>query len=212
MSQRGTGRARRRLVPFFFDATRDVRLVIVALLPKRNGLVLVAELHREPRARRRNRQIAIAEAAHQVEGLARRLLVGEAHRVVGDVFLDGRAHLRRHPEEAIRRYQTAERLVRALEVVRRDEERDAAVAVSVIGKDGAGEEFVPQRLPETLDFPHRLRMLGPALHVPDAVLAELLLEFRFAAPHRVLPPLVRQDFPRHAVVADRTAQCLHHQP
>lgn len=82
-------------------------------------------------------EVAVAEAADEVEGLARRLLVREPRRVGLDVFLDGGAHVRRGAEEAVRRHEPTERLVRALEVVAVDEELDPSVAVGEVREDSA---------------------------------------------------------------------------
>lgn len=101
--------------------------------------------------------------------------------------------------------------MRPLEVVVLDEECDASLAVLEIREDRAREKLLPHRLPETLDLPAGLRMVRTALHVPDAVASQLLLEFGRAAPGRVLPPLVRQDLPRRAVVGNPSPQGLHHQ-
>jgi hypothetical protein len=101
--------------------------------------------------------------------------------------------------------------VRALEVVVLDEETNAPLAIVEVRKDRPGEKLLPHRLPETLDLPAGLRMMRPALHVPDAIAAQLLLEVRRAAPGRVLPPLVGEDLPRRTVVGNPTRQRLHHQ-
>lgn len=93
------------------------------------GGLLVADANLQPAPFRGDGQVAVTKATHEVEGLPRRLLVREPHRVRGDALLDGRAHVRRRAEEPVRRHEPAERLVRALEVVRVDEELDAPVAV-----------------------------------------------------------------------------------
>jgi hypothetical protein len=101
--------------------------------------------------------------------------------------------------------------VRPLVVVAVDEKTESAIAVREIRKYRAREKFLPQRLPESLYFSQRLRMLRPALDVPDAISPKLLLECRLATPHRVLPPLVRQDLLRRSVLRDRTRQRFQHQ-
>ena len=53
--------------------------------------------------------------------------------------------------------------------------------------------------------------MGPALYMPDALAAKLLLEPRLAPPSRVLAPLVGQDLARGAVVGDPAGKCFHHQ-
>lgn len=158
-----------------------------------------------------DRQVAIAEATDEIERLLRLLLVRETERVLGHALFDDRAHLRGGTEEAIRGHEPTERLMRPLEVVALDEERDALVAVGEVGKHRPRQKLVPERLPESLDFAHRLRMLRPALHVPNAVEPQLLLEVRFAAPRRVLPALVGQHLLRLAVRRDAALEGLHHE-
>lgn len=99
--------------------------------------LLVADADLQPVSFGGDAEVAIAEATDEVEGLARRLLVREAHRVGRDRFLDGIAHVRRCAEEAIGRHEAVERLMRTLEVVRVDEELDAAIAVGKVRKHGA---------------------------------------------------------------------------
>jgi hypothetical protein len=61
--------------------------------------------------------------------------------------------------------------VRPLEVVVLDVQAQPPLAIREISEDRARQEFFPQRLPETLDLPQRLRMLRPAFTVHDAVAA-----------------------------------------
>jgi hypothetical protein len=92
-----------------------------------------------------------------------------------------------------------------------DEKGNAPLTVLEVGKHRAGQKLLPHRLPETLDLSAGLRVMRPALHVPDAVAPQLFLEIRRAAPGRVLPPLIRQDLARRAVVSNASGQGLHHQ-
>lgn len=101
--------------------------------------------------------------------------------------------------------------MRPLEVVGLHEKAEAPFAVRKVRKHRARQELIPKRLPESLDFPKRLWMLWTALDVANSLAMKLALEVRRAAPRRVLPPLIRQDFARHAVRSDGAAQCLHHQ-
>ena len=50
---------------------------------------------------------ALPEAAHQVEGLAPRLLLGQGECVVGHSLFDHRPHLRGGPEETVRGHRPA---------------------------------------------------------------------------------------------------------
>lgn len=156
-------------------------------------------------------EVAVAESADEIERLARRLLVREAHRVGGDVFLDGFTYVRRGAEEAVGGNEPFERLMRTLEVVGVHEELDASVAVREVREDGAREELVPERLPEALDLAERLRMLRPALDVIDAVQVQLALEVRLAAPCRVLAALVGENLSRLSVGGDAALERFHHE-
>lgn len=179
------------------------------LLRQVDGLFLVPQLHGQRASARRDREIAITESPHQVEGLPRRLLLCQPQRIRRHVLFDCGAHLGRRAEEAVRGHQPAEGLVRALEVVGLHEEPYAPDAIVEVREDRPRQELVPHRLPEALDLSAGLRVMRAALDVPDSMAAKLLLERRFAAPRRVLASLVGQDFTRCAVVGNRTSQSFH---
>lgn len=173
--------------------------------------MFVADAHGQPRAAGGDGQVAVAETTDEVEGFAGGLLVGEAHRVVGDALFDGLTHLRSGAEEAVCRHETSERLVRPLEVVGMNEEPDTACAVCKIRKHRARQKLRPKRLPKAFDLADGLRMLWATLDVANAVAAELVLEFRFAAPSGVLPALIGEDFARRPEVRDAACERLHHE-
>jgi hypothetical protein len=156
-------------------------------------------------------EIAIAEAPHEIERLARRLLEREPKRVVLHVLLDGRAHVRRGAEIPVGRHQPLDPLMRALEVVRIDEERETACTIGEVREDRSRQEFLPKRLPKALDLSERLRVLRSALDVSDPLAPQLLFEIRLATPRRVLAALIRQDLLRRPVVGYPALQRLHHQ-
>jgi hypothetical protein len=153
---------------------------------------LVAELYAQLRPLRRDAQVAVTEPANEVKRLSRSLLVCEPERVVRDVARHRLAHLRSSFEIAVRRDHRLDALVQTVEVVRVDVQRQPPLAVGEIAEDRPRQKFLPQRLPESLHLPERLRMLRPALDVLDSVAAQLFLESRLPAPGRVLPPVVRQ--------------------
>ena len=99
--------------------------------------LLVADAHLQSAAFGSDGEVAVTEATDEIEGLACRLLVREAHRVGGDALLDGRAHVRRGAEEPVGGHEAGKRLVRSLEVVGMHEELDAPIAVGEIREDGA---------------------------------------------------------------------------
>jgi len=187
-------------------------VLIVVLLVEGNGLGLfVADTDGESRAGGGDGQVAVAETADEIEGLARRLLLREAQGIVGDALLDRGAHLRRRTEETVRGHQPVQRLVRALEVVSLHIQAEPPRAIGEVGEHRARQELVPERLPEALDLAERLRMLRPALDVADAVAPQLLLELGLAAPGGVLTTLIGQDLAGRTEVGDRSGQRLHHQ-
>gem|GEM_PF-4177177 len=176
-----------------------------------DGLCRVADLHGECARLRGDAEVLVAQPADQVEGLARRLRARQPECVRCDGGLDRRAYLRRGTKEAVGRHQPGQRLVWPLEVVVLDVEAEPAVAVSEVGEDGPRQELLPERLPEALDLAERLRVLRPALDVPDAVLTQRLLEGRLPAPGGVLPTLVGQDLLRRPVRGDPALEGLEDQ-
>jgi len=143
---------------------------IVILLRQSNRLgLLIPHLHAQTAPLRRDAQLAVAETAHQIEGLSRRLFVRQTRRVRAHALLDRRAHLISRAEEAVSRHEPAEALMWPLKVVAVDEETQALLAVRVVGEHRLAQPLVPQRLPEALHFAERLRMLRPALDVTNAL-------------------------------------------
>jgi hypothetical protein len=185
-----------------------VRFIVVSL-GKVDGLrLLVSHLHPKSVALSGDGEVSVSQLPHEVEGLSRLLLQRQAQCVVGHRVLDGLSHLWHGPEEAVSWDDAANALVRALEVVAVDEELRALQAVVEVVEDGAGQVLVPQRLPEALHLAHRLRVVRPALHVVDAVPAQLLLEVRLAAPRGVLAALVRQHLSGRPVSGNAAVERL----
>jgi hypothetical protein len=187
---------------------------LIGILPGQSNRLrlLVAYLHPQPTAGGCDRQVPVSQATDQVEGLARRLLQSQALRVHADALFDRLTHLRCRPEEAVGGHQAVDALVRPLEVVGVHEKAQTPLAVGKVRKHRPTQEFLPQRLPESLHLPERLRMLGPTLDVPYPLTPKLSLEVGLASPRRVLASLVGQDFLRSAVGANPSRQGLHHKP
>jgi hypothetical protein len=165
----------------------------------------------EPRRPGGDRQVLIAELANDVEGLARRLLECEPQLVLLHRALDLCTHMRCCLEEAIRGHEPIERLMRPLQVVVADEVLEPPLRVDDVREHRPPQELVPQRLPESLDLPERLRMLRATTDVLHAEPREVLFELRLAAPHRVLTTVVRQYLARRAVSGDAALERFHHQ-
>ena len=72
------------------------------------------------------------------------------------------------------------------------------------------QELLPDRLPEALYFPERLRMMRAAPEVVHPALGQFLLKGCLAAPVGVLPPVVRQHLLRRPVGTDPAAIHFQH--
>jgi hypothetical protein len=156
-------------------------------------------------------QVAVAQATHEVKGLARRLLPRQTQRVLLHVLLDGRLHLRRRLEKPVGRYQSRDPPVRTLKVVGVHEKTHPLAQVIEIRKHRPGQKLVPQRLPKPLDLPQRHRVLGPTSDVADPLTLQDPLEARLPAPGRVLAAVVGQELLRPAVLGYRTLQRFQHE-
>lgn len=184
------------------EPCRRWRFLITLLPSERNRLFHIPQPHHQPFSRERDGEVPLPEAAHQVEGLAPRLLLGQSEGIFGHALFDHRPYVRRRPEETVRGHRPSDPLVRATEVVGLDEEGHAPLAVLEVGKDRPRQKLVPQRLPEALDLAQGLRMVRTTLDVVDALTPELGLEVGVAAPGRVLTTLVGEHFARRPVLRD----------
>jgi hypothetical protein len=181
------------------------------LLSQRDRGLLIPNTDLEIGATGTDREVAIAQAPDQIERQLGRLLTRHAQRIGRYRRLHRRPHRRRGAEVPVRRGQSLECLVWPLEVVMLDVERHAPLTVLEVREHGPRQQLFPQRLPEALDLAAGLRVMRPALDVPDAVALELGLELGGATPAGVLPALVGQDLARHAILGNTTRQRLQHQ-
>ena len=171
----------------------------------------IADLHAERSARRSDAEVLVAEPTHQIEGLLRRLLLRHSQCVRVHLRFDRRAHVRCGTKVPIRRHRTLDALMRSLEVVVLDEERQSPQAVREVREHRLAQKLLPQRLPEALDLPECLGVLRSALAVRDAVAPEQLLKLRLATPRGVLPSLIRQHLLRLPVLGNAPLERLDHQ-
>jgi hypothetical protein len=204
-SHRGVG----RLLRCLDEAARAVRGI--GILLEWNRFALVSDVDLQSARPRGDRKTLVTELPDDVERFARGLLQCEPQLVRLHRTLDLGAHVCGGLEEAVRRDQPVERLMRSLEVVVADEVVEPSLRVDHVGKHGATEKLVPQRLPETLDLAERLRMLRTTADVLHAQPTEQLLEFGLAAPHCVLPTVVGQHLGRVSVRRDAALEGLHHE-
>ena len=105
--------------------------------------LLVADPDLKSGARRCNAQVAITQASDQIERLAGWLLLREPDCVVGDVLLDGLAHLGGRSEVSVGGDEACEPLVRALEVVPIDVQRESSHVVGEVAENGTTQKFLP---------------------------------------------------------------------
>jgi hypothetical protein len=151
-------------------------IFIAALLHQRDRGVLITHAHVQRRAACTDGKRPIAELTGQIKRLPQRLLLRQAQRVLLNLRLDARAHLRSRAEEPVGGCRALKSLMGALEVVVLDKEPHSALTVLEVGEHRAAEQFLPQRLPEPLDLPAGLRMMRSALHMRDAMTLQLRLE------------------------------------
>jgi hypothetical protein len=101
--------------------------------------------------------------------------------------------------------------MRPAEVVAVDEEGQPSHAIIEVREDRPAQKLLPQRAPEALHLPQRLRVVWPTLDVLDVLSTELRFELRLPSPRRVLPPVVRQHLPRRSEGCHPAFERLHHQ-
>jgi len=138
------------------------------LLLEWDRLTAVANLHLQAIAAGGDRQSLVAELADDIERLSRRLLQCEAQLVRRNRALDFRAHVCGDFEEAVRRHEPVERLMRSLKVVVVDEVFESLLRVNDMREHGATEKLFPDRSPKPLHLAERLRGLRSTSNVPDA--------------------------------------------
>jgi hypothetical protein len=92
-------------------------IFIVVLLGERDARVLISHSHAQGRAAGTDGERPIAQLPGQIERLPQRLLLRQAQRVLSHLRFDTRAHLARRAEVAVRRGESFDPLMRALEVV-----------------------------------------------------------------------------------------------
>jgi hypothetical protein len=147
----------------------------------------------------------LAEPAHHVEGLLRFPAQRELQDVRLDAAFDDVAEFLGDAEKAVRGAEAVQRLMRPPVIVMLYPQPDPLAGGVEAVELGAGQELLPDRLPEALDLPQGHRVVGPALEVVDPVLLELGLKARGAPPARELPALVGEQLLGDAVLGDGPA-------
>lgn len=140
-----------------------------------------------------------AHPADHVERFRRLPAQRKLERVLLYFLLDHLPQFALDSEEPVRGTDSVEPLVRTLVVVILHPVRHALSGFLEVGELRTVQKVLEYRLPEPLDLPERHRMVRLAADVFHAVLGELLLEPRGAAPCRVLPTVVGKHLLRYAV-------------
>jgi hypothetical protein len=100
-------------------------------------------------------------ASDHIERSAGLSAQGHLQDIVGNAGLNGFAQLALHFKEAIRRAESFNTLMRPLVIIVFDPATDAFPRRIEALELGAGEELLPNRGPEALDFAQGHRVLGP---------------------------------------------------
>lgn len=147
----------------------------------------------------------LAHPPHHVERAARLPPQRQFQCVLLNAALDDLPQFLGDGKEAIGRTQPVQGLVGPLMVVILHPQPHPLAGGFEAFKLRSHQELLPDRLPEPLDLAQGHGMMGSALEVVDAVLAQLRLETGCAAPTAVLAALVGEHFFGHAVLGDRAA-------
>jgi hypothetical protein len=127
----------------------------------------------------------------------------ELQHVLLDAALDHLPELLGDAEEAIRRTEPLQGLVRPPVGVVLHPEPDPLAGRLEAVELGAHQELFPEGFPEALQLAQRHGVMGPTLQVVDMILLELGLEAGRAPPARELPALVGEQLLRDAVLRHR---------
>ncbi len=147
----------------------------------------------------------LAQPAHHVEGALGFPAERELEHVLLDAPLDHLPELLRDAEEAVGRAEALQGLGGPPVVVVLHPQPDPRAGRLEAVELRAGEELLPDRLPEAFDLAQGHGMMRPALQVADSILPELRLEAGRAPPARVLAALIGEHFLGHAVLRHRPA-------
>ena len=132
-------------------------------------------------------------AVHPPHHVERRLgfaTQGQFQKVFLDASLDGAAQLGLDLEEAIRRAQAFNALVRPLVIVVFDPEFDPLAGGVEAVELGPDQKLLPDGLPEAFDLAQRHRVMRSRLEMRHPILFKFGLEAAGAAPAGVLPAVV----------------------
>ena len=157
------------------------------------------------------RDALVADLPDQVHRSTRRLIESQSQLVLAELSLEARAQLALRVEEAIRRHQPADALVRAKVVVVADPVTQATTSIVEVLWLGPVPKLIADGLPQTLAFAQCLGVMSAADHVLDAFLRQELLEGALPAPGEVLATLIGQHLVGFPEARDALQERLDHQ-
>jgi len=143
--------------------------------------------------------------ADHVEGSARLAAQCQFQEIFFNAGLHGLAQRALDLKEAIRGAESFDALMRTLVIVILDPEFDPLAGRLEAVELGAGEELLPDGLPEALDFTEGHGVMRAGLEMRHPILLQLGFETGSAAPGGVLPAIVSEHLPGRLELADRHA-------
>jgi hypothetical protein len=135
---------------------------------------------------------------------------GQLQKVLLNALLDGAAELRLDLEEAVRRAETFNALMRPLVVIVFDPEFDPLASGVETVELGADQEVLPDRGPEAFDLAEGHGMLRAGFEMRHAILFEFGLETADAPPGGVLAAVIGEHLLGRLELAHRDAVHLDH--
>ena len=138
-----------------------------------------------------------------VEGRLRFAAQGQLQKVLLNALLDGAAELRLDLEEAVRRAEAFNALMRPLVVIVFDPEFDPLAGGIEAVELGPDQEVLPDRGPEAFDLAEGHGMLRTRLEMRHAILFKLGLEAADTAPGGVLAAIIGEHLLGRLELADR---------
>ena len=171
---------------------------------------LPVHLHTHALVIRRDHQRLLAHTANHVEWLLHLAMPRQRLHVGRHAAFDRGAFLFLDRKEAVGRAKSVQSLMRPPVIVVLHPPREAIPRLIERLETRLDEELVLERLPQPLDLPQCLGMLGRAADMVDVILPQFLLEGRLPAPVGVLPTVVGQHLLGLAVLAHRTPVDLQH--
>jgi hypothetical protein len=156
-----------------------------------DGLTLARHLH-----------VGAAQLAEKIQRRPGLLVQRQTQRVIPTALAKRLVHIIGKTIESVGRTSPFDPLVRALVIVIVDPVIAPLTGIGEGGEDRLAQKLPPQRLPEALDLAQGLRMVRSATDMSDPLLLEHPLKARLAAPGHELAPVVGEDLPRGAPLAE----------